>query len=103
MSTQIFRLINEAEAELCHGVRAFYWQPVIDAARRENESNEKLGQAFDHQSRELEIACELMTPEQLTEYRHRAYPKLYPEPDLVHLEEPWIENFTPEVAERHCR
>lgn len=78
MSTQVFRLINEAEAELCRGVRASYWQPVIDAARRENESNEKLGQAFDDQSRELEIACGVMTPEQLTEFRHRAYPTLHP-------------------------
>lgn len=38
----------------------------------------KLGAAFDDQSRVLEIACDLMTPEQLTEYRHRAYPTLYP-------------------------
>ena len=78
MSTQIFRLINEAEVELCRGARASYWQSVIDDARRENESNEKLGQAFDDQSRELQIAWDVMTPEQLTEYRHRAYPKFYP-------------------------
>jgi len=38
----------------------------------------KLGQAFDDQSRELEIACEVMNPEQLTEFRHRAYPTLHP-------------------------
>jgi hypothetical protein len=39
---------------------------------------EKLERSFDDQSRELEIACEVMSAEQLTEFRHRAYPTLYP-------------------------
>lgn len=41
---------------------------------------DRLGKAFDDQSRELEIACEVMTPDQLTEFRHRAYPTLHPRP-----------------------
>ena len=38
----------------------------------------ELETAFDDQSRELRIACEIMTPDQLTEFRQRAYPKIYP-------------------------
>lgn len=80
MSTQIFRLINEAEAELCRGVRASYWQPVVDAARSENERNEA---AFDDQTRELENAVTLLEelgPEHAMEFRRRTYPTLYPRP-----------------------
>lgn len=40
----------------------------------------ELERAFDDQTRELEIACEVMTPDQLTEFRHRAYPALHPRP-----------------------
>jgi len=40
----------------------------------------ELERAFDDQTRELEIACEVMTPDQLTEFRHRAYPTLHPRP-----------------------
>ncbi len=47
-------------------------------ARKLQEELDRMGQAFDDQSRELEIACEVMTPEQLTEFRHRAYPTLHP-------------------------
>ncbi len=38
----------------------------------------ELEAAFNDQSRELEIACSIMTPDQLTEYRCRAYSNLYP-------------------------
>ena len=51
-------------------LQALYLQQLNEVKR--------LGQAFDDQSRELEIACELMTTEQLTEFRHRAYPTLHP-------------------------
>jgi len=78
MTGQIFRLINEAEAELCRGVRASYWKPVIEAAREENKRNEA---AFEDQTRELEIAVGLLEElgeEHAHEYRMRAYPALYP-------------------------
>ena len=71
MSTHIFRLINEAEAELCRGVRASYWQPVVDAARAENERNEA---AFDDQTRELEndvTLLEELGQEHALEFRRR--------------------------------
>lgn len=75
MPDAVTRLCEELEAELEGAPRWSYWRGVIEDARHEQA---KLGKAFDAQSRELEIACEVMTPEQLTEYRHRAYPKLYP-------------------------
>lgn len=45
---------------------------------RQDEKIERLELAFDCQSQELNTACEVMTPEQLTEFRHRAYPTLHP-------------------------
>ena len=51
---------------------------LVEAWGRAVEANAKLEAAFDDQTKELEIACEGMTHEQLTEFRHRAYPKLYP-------------------------
>jgi len=71
----IQRCLTEAEMELSHTNRWSYWKPVIEAAMDEYE---KLKLAFDDQTRELEIACGVMNPKQLTEFRHRAYPRLYP-------------------------
>ena len=71
----IQRCLIEAEMELSHTSRWAYWKPVIKAAMDEYE---KLKLAFDEQTRELNIACGVMTPKQLTEFRHRAYPTLYP-------------------------
>ena len=68
-------LLNEVEVVMKHTARWSYWAPVIKRAR---VGYRNLSRGFDGQTKELEIACELMTPEQLTEYRHRAYPKLYP-------------------------
>ena len=45
---------------------------------RQDEKIERLELAFDCQSRELDTACGVMTPDQLTEFRHRAYPEIYP-------------------------
>lgn len=39
---------------------------------------DKLEEAFDSQTRELEIALEFLTPEVMTEFRRKAYPTLYP-------------------------
>lgn len=71
----IQRFLTEAQMELSHTRRWSYWEPVIKAAFDEYE---KLKLAFDDQSRELDIAIGVMTEEQQDEYRHRAYPKLYP-------------------------
>jgi hypothetical protein len=68
-------LLAEVEVEMKCTARWSYWAPVIKRAR---VAYRNLARGFDAQSKELGIACELMTPEQLTEYRHRAYPKLYP-------------------------
>jgi hypothetical protein len=68
-------LLNEVEVEMKYTARWSYWAPVVKRAR---VAYRDLGRGFDVQSKELDIACELMTPEQLAEYRHRAYPKLYP-------------------------
>ena len=38
----------------------------------------QLEQAFDDQTRELEIALGFLQPDQLKEFRHRAYPNLHP-------------------------
>jgi hypothetical protein len=71
----ITRLMDEVMVELKPGKRWSYWMPLIKAARREHNRNEA---AFDDQNRELEIALEVMTPEQRTEYRNRTYPTLHP-------------------------
>jgi len=39
--------------------------------------------AFDAQASELRIACKLMTPDQLAEFRRRAYPSLYPSKEVL--------------------
>jgi hypothetical protein len=36
-----------------------------------------LRKAYDRQSHELSLACEIMTTEQLTKFRRKAYPSLY--------------------------
>ena len=64
MPDAVTRLCEELEAELKGTPRWSYWRGVIKDAR---QYHQKLGRAFDDQSRELEIACEVMTPEQLTE------------------------------------
>jgi hypothetical protein len=68
-------LLVEVEVEMKCTARWSYWAPVIKRARVTHWNMKRL---WDEQSKELEIALELMTPEQLAEYRHRAYPKLYP-------------------------
>lgn len=68
-------LFAEVEAELKPTARWSYWAPILKRAR---VAHRDLARGFDGQSRELDIAFEVMTPEQRAEYRHRAYPKLYP-------------------------
>ena len=69
------RLLKELETAMSHTRRWSYWKPLILAAQREHRMLES---AFDGQSRELEIALEFLTPETLTEFRRKAYPRLYP-------------------------
>lgn len=71
----VINLLTELEVELHGKARWSYWVRAIKNAR---QAYRRMTLAFDDQSRELQIACDVMTPEQLTEYRHRAYPKLYP-------------------------
>ncbi len=71
------RLLKEMTVVMSHTRLWSYWEPLIEAAKREHRRNEA---AFDGQSRELEIAYELLEelgPEHILEYRRRAYPSLW--------------------------
>jgi ABC-type branched-subunit amino acid transport system ATPase component len=72
---EVETLFNEIESAHKHAARWSHWELVIKRARVAYRDVKRI---FVEQSKALEIACALMTPEQLEEYRHRAYPKLYP-------------------------
>ena len=69
------KLLDELTAELEPTKRWSFWADRIEAVRLDTRRNKE---AFDDQSRELEIAVGLLEElGQAHEYRCRAYPKLY--------------------------
>ena len=74
-----FHQTPEGEPDCCEAAWLKWAEAKrADAIRSLLDEQKKMLQAFDDQTRELQIACGLMSDDQLTEFRRRAYPTLYP-------------------------